>query len=256
MRDTVLDIKGLSVDREQRGIIRDVSFSLIAGTDTALIGPNGAGKSTLMQAILGILPRRSGEVSVLGQPLKRNGDLAFSVRQQIAYLPQNFLFDRRIPLTVEELVGLGWDSLGLQWPWSHSRKRRLAVREALMRVKAEHLIAKPISCLSGGETKRILLAYCLVRPRRLLLLDEAPAGLDMRGESEFYYLLSELKKEQGWTILQISHDFDMVRQQCDRVLCLNRTLLCEGSPEIALSTDNLITAYGSDFAPYYHSCER
>ncbi|MEM9543389.1 MAG: metal ABC transporter ATP-binding protein [Cyanobacteria bacterium P01_E01_bin.42] len=256
MSDTVLEIKGLSVDREQNGVVRDVSFSLIAGTDTALIGPNGAGKSTLMQAILGILPRRSGEVWILGQSLRRNGNLPVSVRQQIAYLPQNFLFDRRIPMTVEELVGLGWDSLGLQWPWSHARKRRLAVLEALMRVGAGHLLNKPISRLSGGETKRILLAYCLVRPRQLLLLDEAPAGLDIRGEAEFYYLLSELKKEQNWTILQISHDFDMVRRQCDRVLCLNRTLLCEGVPEFALSSDNLATAYGSEFIRYEHSCER
>lgn len=256
MSDRVLEINGLNVDRGQNGVVRDVSFSLIAGTDTALIGPNGAGKSTLMQAILGILPRRSGEVSILGRSLKHNGDLAVSVRQQIAYLPQNFLFDRRIPMTVEELVGLGWDSLGLKWPWSHAQKRRLAVREALMRVGAGHLANKPISRLSGGETKRILLAYCLVRPRKLLLLDEAPAGLDIRGEAEFYHLLSELKKEQGWTILQISHDFDMVRRQCDRVLCLNRTLLCEGVPEFALSPDNLAAAYGSEFTCYQHSCER
>jgi zinc transport system ATP-binding protein len=256
LRETVLEINGLSVDREQRTVVHDVSFSLQSGTDTALIGPNGAGKSTLIQAILGILPRRSGEVSILGQTLKRNGDLAFPIRQQIAYLPQNFLFDRRIPMTVEELVGLGWDSLGFQWPWSRIRERRLAVREALMRVEAKHLSAQPISRLSGGETKRILLAYCLVRPRRLLILDEAPAGLDIRGESEFYHLLSELKREQGWAVLQISHDFDMVRRQCDRVLCLNRTLLCEGVPEFALSPDNLAIAYGAECVRYHHSCER
>ena len=256
MRDIVLEVKGLRVDRQQKTVVHDVSFTLSIGTDTALIGPNGAGKSTLMQAILGILPRQSGQVSLLGQPLQKNGRLATSVRQQIAYLPQNFLFDRRIPMTVEELVGLGWDALGLQLPWSRGRERRFAVREALMRVGAKHLINKPISRLSGGETKRILLAYCLVRPRQLLLLDEAPAGLDIRAEAEFYHLLSELKREQGWTILQISHDFDMVRQQCDRVLCLNRTLLCQGSPEVALSVDNLVTAYGSDFAYYQHSCER
>lgn len=70
--------------------------------------------------------------------------------------------------------------------------------------------------------KRVLLAYCLVRPRSLLILDEAPAGLDIQSESEFYQLLYQLKQEQGWAILQISHDLEMVRQHCDRVLCLNR----------------------------------
>jgi zinc/manganese transport system ATP-binding protein len=96
------------------------------------------------------------------------------------------------------------------------------------------------------------LAYCLVFPRRLLILDEAPAGLDMRGESEFYQLLYQLKQEQGWAILQISHDLDMVRRHCDRVLCLNRALLCQGIPEATLSPDNLAAAYGSEFVRYRH----
>ena len=254
MKEVVLAVEQLTITLETYTAVQDVSFSLEAGTDTALVGPNGAGKSTLVQAILGILPRQAGKISILGQPLSRKGSIASPVRHQIAYLPQNFLFDRRIPLTVEELVGLGWDKLRFQLPWANYRQRRHAVREALAQVEAIHLRRQPISGLSGGETKRVLLAYCLVRPRRLLILDEAPAGLDVRGESEFYQLLYQLKQEQGWAILQISHDLDMVRRHCDRVLCLNRTLLCQGTPEVALSPENLSVAYGSEFVRYHHSC--
>lgn len=242
----------LTVYRETYAAVQDVSFSLEAGIDMAIVGPNRAGKSTLVQAILGILPRQIGDVFILGQPLSRRGFLAPAIRQQIAYLPQNFLFDRRIPITVEELVGLGWDKLGFQVPWKDHRKRSHAVGRALARVDAAHLRHQLISGLSGGETKRVLLAYCLVRPRRLLILDEAPAGLDVRGESEFYQLLYQLKQEQGWAILQISHDLDMVQRHCDRVLCLNRTLLCQGIPEVALSPDHLSAAYGSEFVRYRH----
>ena len=247
MKEVVLAVERLTVYRETYAAVQDVSFSLEAGTDTAIVGPNGAGKSTLVQAILGILPYQTGTVFILGQPLSRKGSLAPPIRQQIAYLPQNFLFDRRIPMTVEELVGLGWGQLGFQVPWANHRKRRYAVRDALVKVDALHLRHQLISSLSGGETKRVLLAYCLVYPRRLLILDEAPAGLDMRGETEFYQLLYQLKQDQGWAIMQISHDLDMVRRHCDRVLCLNRTLLCQGTPEIALSPDNLSAAYGSEF---------
>jgi len=201
LNEVVLAVERLTVYRETYAAVQDVSFSLEAGTDTAIVGPNGAGKSTLVQAILGILPRQSGDIFILGQSLSRRGFLAPAIRKQIAYLPQNFLFDRRIPITVEELVGLGWDTLGFQVPWADHRKRRHAVREALARVDAAHIRHQLISGLSGGETKRVLLAYCLVRPRRLLILDEAPAGLDMRGESEFYQLLYQLKQEQGWAIL-------------------------------------------------------
>ena len=252
MPETVLSVEGLTVYRGTHRAVEDVSLTLEAGTDTALVGPNGAGKSTLVQAILGILPRQSGKIVILGKPLSRRGVLSPEVRQQVAYLPQHFPFDRRLPMTVEELVGLGWDRLGLQLPWAHYRRRRQAVQEALAQVEGAHLRLQPLSGLSGGETKRVLLAYCLVRPRRLLILDEAPTGLDARGESGFYQLLYRLKQEQGWTILQISHDLEMVRRHCDRVLCLNRTLLCQGSPAIALSPDNLSAAYGSEFVPYHH----
>jgi len=84
-----------------------------------------------------------------------------------------------------------------------------------------------------------------------MILDEAPAGLDVRSESEFYQLLYQLKREQGWAILQISHDLDMVRR-------LSRSLsqspvLCQGIPEVALSPDNLSAAYGTEFVRYRHS---
>ena len=254
MTSLVLAVEDLTVYRGNHAALRQISFGLEAGTDTAVIGPNGAGKSTLIQAILGILPRQSGSISILGQPLSHQGRLPAAIRQQIAYLPQNHPFDRRTPLLVEEFVGLGWQPLGLQAPWSGRRKRRAAIREALARVDALPLLRKFVGGLSGGEMKRVLMAYCLVRPRRLLILDEAPAGLDVRGESEFYQLLHELKQERGWAILQVSHDLEMVRQQCDRVLCINVRLLCQGKPETTLSPENLAVAYGPEFTRYRHSC--
>ncbi|NJL55387.1 metal ABC transporter ATP-binding protein [bacterium] len=246
----------MTVRRNAKMAIEDVSFSLFEGTNTALIGPNGGGKSTLIQALLGIVPRQSGDVLILGQPLSRAGLLAPKVRQQIAYLPQNFLLDRRTPITVSELVGLGWDRLGLQLPWAGYSSRHRAIRQALLQVDAWHLRGRSLGELSGGETKRVLLAYCLVRPRRLLILDEAPAGLDAIGEGNFYELLDWLKREQGWAILQVSHDLDMVRRTCDRVICLNQTIRCQGIPKLTLSEENLSIAYGSAFTHYEHSCRR
>ncbi len=252
----ILAVDQLTVRRGQQAALQDISFSVEAGTDVAIVGPNGAGKSTLVQAILGILPRESGAVKLLGHALDTRRQMPLAVRHQVAYLPQNFLIDRRIPLTVGELVALGWDKLGLQLPWAKAKSRQLAVRQSLERVKAGHLARKFISDLSGGETKRVLLAYCLVRSRQLLILDEAPAGLDVRGEADFYRLLYELKAEQGWTILQISHDLDMVRRHCDRVICLNRRLLCQGVPETTLAPENLSATYGSEFVRYRHVHQR
>ena len=188
--DKVLEVEQLSVYRGTYEAIQQVSFSLEAGTDTAIIGPNGAGKSTLVQAVLGIIPRQAGKVSILGEAVSPAGVLPPHIRQQIAYLPQSFLFDRGIPMTVAELVGLGWGKAGWRLPWQNSRERYQAIVQALARVNASYLINKSIGDLSGGETKRVLLAYCVVCPRRLLILDEAPAGLDYQAEAEFYQLVN------------------------------------------------------------------
>lgn len=250
--ETILQVEKLRVKRGDYEAVQDVSFCLTAGTDNAIIGPNGAGKSTLVQAILGIIPRQSGRVSILGHPVSATGTLPAAVRQQIAYLPQRFLFDRGIPMTVVELVGLGWGKPGPSLPWQGWRDRQQAIQRALVRVNAMDLMRKPISGLSGGEVKRVLLAYCLVQPRRLLILDEAPAGLDYRAEAEFYELLNQLKLDYGWTILQVSHDLDVVSRSCDRVICMNRSIICQGAPETALSTENLMAAYGPQFTRYHH----
>ncbi len=254
MKEWVLKVSGLTVVRDRYTAIDAVSFSVPAGTNTAIVGPNGAGKSTLIQAVLGILPRQVGDVEILGCRLSSQGSLPKKVREAIAYLPQNFMFDRRLPMTVEEMVSLGWDDLGLQWPWVGRRARYRSVRQALAQVEAVHLKDQRLSELSGGEMKRALLAYCLVKPRRLLVLDEAPAGLDTKSEIEFYQLLYDLQRQQGWAILQVSHDLNMVQRQCDHVICLNQRLMCEGEPDIALAPESLSRAYGADFVRYRHSC--
>ena len=255
MKEIVLKVSGLTVVRDRYTAVDSVSFQIPAGTNTAIVGPNGAGKSTLIQSILGILPRHSGDVEILGRRISPQGQIPRAVRDAIAYLPQNFMFDRRLPMTVAEMVALGWEKLGLQLPWAGRADRQKAVSQALAKVEALHLKDQALSCLSGGEMKRVLLAYCLVKPRRLLVLDEAPAGLDSRSEAEFYQLLYDLQRQQGWSILQVSHDLNMVQRQCDHVLCINQKLLCEGEPDITLTPDQLSVAYGTDFVRYHHSCQ-
>lgn len=267
----VLKVEGLTVYQGNYLAIRDVSFELLPGTDTAIVGPNGAGKSTLVQATLGLIPRAAGKIEVLGRPLERLGYR----RHQMAYMPQNFIFDRSFPISVAELVGLGWiKSEGkflslerLRRYFFHNRtgttptrslsrqadaEKSAAITAALKRVDADHLRHQAIGTLSGGELKRVLLAYCLVMARKLLVLDEAFAGVDVQGAADFYALLNELKREEGWTVLQVSHDIDMVSRHCDHVLCLNQTLVCQGAPELALSHENLLATYGPAFSRYQH----
>ncbi|ALB43152.1 ABC transporter ATP-binding protein [Anabaena sp. WA102] len=247
----ILKVSGLTVYQSSYLAVRDVSFELLAGTDTAIVGPNGAGKSTLIKAILDLIPRSAGTIEVFGRPISRLGNL----RNQLGYMPQNFIFDRSFPISVSELVALGIGNKKHSFFskfWQQKREISAAVTTALHRTDAYRLRNQAIGTLSGGQLKRVLLAYCLVTPRKLLVLDEAFAGVDVQGTTDFYALLNELKREENWTVLQVSHDIDMVSRHCDRVICLNQTLVCSGKPEIALSPQNLLATYGPGFSRYEH----
>jgi zinc transport system ATP-binding protein len=248
----VLLVEGLSVRRGERLAVEQVSFELARESDTALVGPNGAGKSSLVGAVLGLLPRTSGRVRLLGHELGPSGELPRAVRSQIAYLPQSLALQGRFPLTVGEFVGFGVDSPGLSLAWLGNRRRSEAVQRALERTGCQDLAERRLSALSGGQLKRVLLAFCVVRPRQLLVLDEAQAGLDAPSSERFQQLLLELRRQEGWTVLQVSHDLEMVRRSCDQVLCLNRHLRCSGAPDHALSAARLAELYGPDLVPYGH----
>ncbi|TBR57507.1 ABC transporter ATP-binding protein [Westiellopsis prolifica IICB1] len=251
----ILKVEELSVKKGNYLAILDVSFELSPGTNTAIVGPNGAGKSTLVQAVLDLIPRTTGNIEIFGRPVNRLGNLC----HQLGYVPQHFIFDRSFPISVNELVGLGWvkqskrERVFSQILWQQNQEKAIAVTSALRRTDTYHLRNQAIGTLSGGQLKRVLLAYCLVMPRRLLILDEAFAGVDVQGAADFYTLLNELKQEEGWTVLQVSHDIDMVNRYCDRVICLNQTIVCTGVPEVALSPQNLLATYGPGFSRYQHN---
>ena len=252
VKEAVLQVHDLSVERRGRLAVEGVSFALPAASDTALVGPNGAGKSTLVAALLGLLPHASGRVELLGQPLGANGCLPRSVRAQIAYVPQNLVIQGLIPVSVAEFVGFGFDLPGPRLPWRSGKQRMEAVFIALERTHTCDLRNRLLTELSGGQLKRVLLAFCLVRPRRLLVLDEAQAGLDIHSNEQFQQQLLELRRQEGWTVLQVSHDLEMVRRSSDQVLCLNRSLRCIGTPEVTLSEESVGELYGLNMVPQHH----
>ena len=254
MHSPVVVVSDLSVERSGRLAVDKVSFELQSESETAVVGPNGAGKSTLVAALLGLLPRTAGRVQILGQELSPNGDLPGAIRSQIAYVPQSLALQGRFPLSVAEFVGFGFDPPGPRWPWQQYRKRKNAIEKALDRTGCIDLRNRLLSELSGGQLKRVMLSFCVVRPRQLLVLDEAQAGLDVPSNERFQQLLLELRRQEGWTVLHVSHDLDMVRRSSDQVLGLNRRLCCSGSPDHTLTPERLVDLYGPNMVPYRHQC--
>ncbi len=215
--DCCLYVKDLSAGYGGRNVIEGISLCLKRGVFLGLIGPNGAGKTTLFKAILGILPKRSGEVLVFGQPVD-------VMRSRIGYVPQYLHTDMVVPLSVEEMVGLGLVGRGISL-----ENRRSYIDDVLNRLSLTHLRDRRYTSLSMGEKQRVLIARALVKQPVLLLLDEPTASLDEPSEQGLFSLLEELKQE-GITIVMISHDIGVLSRVVDEVACLNRRLVYHGRP--------------------------
>ncbi len=114
-------------------------------------------------------------------------------------------------------------------------------------VGALELKDRPIGELSGGQQQRVFLARALCSHTRLLLLDEPNTGLDVPSQNRFYELLDTSRRENGSTIMVVSHDLAMVSRYADRILCINKRLHVHGSPSEVLESPLLDQVYGCEF---------
>ena len=240
-----LRVENLSLTLGDHVIFENIDFQIEEGEIAVLIGPNGAGKTMLLRAILGLMPTDSGKITILGQDVDHPGDF----RDRIGYLPQRLQFDRTFPITVFEVLLLRFKHAGF---WLNRRTRKESIADALSQVRAEHLMESPIGRLSGGELQRVLLAYALLQGPDLLFLDEPAAGVDVTGEDTFYEIIHGLQHQRRLTAIMVSHDLDVVYRHADQVLCLNRELLCRGTPAEVLKPETLEQTYGTLHASYRH----
>ena len=219
----VLEIRGVTVVREGRPLLTDVSFDVEPGTIHFLVGPNGAGKSTLFAALLGMV------------------DFAGSIRfhwrasGRIGYVPQFFSVDRTLPLTVAEFLAMPRQRRPVCT--GIARRTRARLEAMLDRVGLAGYEARPLGALSGGELQRVLLANAIEPTPELLLLDEPAAGLDESSARQFETTLADLREASGVGVLMVSHDLGHARRIADCVTLLDRGVRRSGTPDEVLSGD-------------------
>ena len=185
-------------------VLDRLSMVVEEGDFMGLLGPNGGGKTTLVKLILGLLKPTCGEINLFGTPQQKFRDWRL-----IGYVPQTATnFDRRFPISVEEVVSMGCD-----------KPDKDAVNGALKKVDIINLAKRRIGELSGGQQQRAFIARALVSDPRLLILDEPTAGIDLESNDRFYSLLKDLNKS-GITILLVSHDVGTITQNANRVACI------------------------------------
>ena len=221
-------------------ILQDVNLHIHCGELTALIGPNGAGKSTLLKAILGEIAH-SGELKYM-DATDRN-----TILPVIGYVPQHLDFDAGSPISVRDLFAASNSRLPAYL--SHSRALRQKTSTSLARVQAEHLQTSRLGNLSGGELQRVLLALALTPIPYLLLLDEPVSGVDQRGMEMFYEMVSDLRHRYDLSIILVSHDLQLMARYADRIVYLNQTVQCSGTPTEVFNNQHVIEAFGRIATP-------
>lgn len=234
--EALLAARGLEVCHGRTSVLTGVDLEVDRDTFLGLVGPSGAGKTTLLRALLGLIRPTRGRV-------ERWRGL------RVGYVPQVDSVDWAFPLSVGECVTLARP--GRQVPWTTASERG-EVETLLERLGLGGLGKRHIRDLSGGQQQRVFLARALVSDPHVLVLDEPTSGIDVRTRHEVLHLLADLHRD-GPAIVLATHDLNGLAAHLPHVVCLNRTVVAEGSPLDVLTPDVLETTYGAPFEVLVHA---
>ncbi len=212
----MINADNITVIRQGRTLLDEVSIALVPGSLTVVVGPNGAGKSTLLKCLSGDIKPSAGGVTYHGHDILTQD--AVSLAAQRAVLPQ--ATELAFPFTALEIVRMGAVAYGATEPG-------LAARSALARVGLSGFEARSFSSLSGGEQQRVQFARALAqvpqpveagRPRALFL-DEPTASLDLRHQIGVLETAKAFARNGG-IVMTILHDLNLTANLPIRSWCL------------------------------------
>lgn len=201
--DPVLTLKEVwfRYEKDSKDVLKGITFSVPRGKLFAIVGGNGAGKSTTLKVASGICKAYRGKVEVFGKPLSKykSGELFHQCLAMLPQDPKSLFVKKTVQEELEEMCK-GPDSI------AHTAEI----------CEITHLLCAHPYDISGGEQQRVALAKVLLTKPKLLLLDEPTKGLDSFFKVKFAEILRKLK-EQGITIVMVSHDVEFCAEYADLV---------------------------------------
>lgn len=219
--------------------LKNIDLKISPGEFVAIIGPNGSGKSTLAKLFNGLYLPTQGDITVDGLNTKNQEDI-WKIRQKAGMVFQNP--DNQIVATVvQEDVAFGPENLGI--PPKEIRRR---IEEALNIVELLDFADKAPHLLSGGQKQRVAIAGIIAMRPDCIILDEPTAMLDPVGRREVIETVKKLNKEEGKTVVLITHFMDEA-VQADRVLVIEKgKIVMEGTPTRIFSQVEKLQKIGLD----------
>jgi energy-coupling factor transport system ATP-binding protein len=220
-------------------IVKQVNLQIETGSFVSVIGHNGSGKSTLAKLINALLLPTDGAV-IVNQIHTGNEQLIWEVRRSVGLVFQN-PDNQIVGTTVEDDVAFGLENLGIA-P-DEMRKR---IDESLKAVQMEGYLRHQPHRLSGGQKQRIAIAGIIAMRPSVIILDEATAMLDPRGRNEVIALVRRLNREEGITVINITH-FPEEAVESDRVIVMRQgEVFMDGTPAEVFSQVERLQSVGLD----------
>ncbi len=225
--------------------LRNLGCEVREGEILGIIGPNGSGKSTLLKLLGSILHPHRGTIRLQGRALDSVSRPELS--RLVAYVPQfsSVVF----PFTLAELVLMGrfphrragGALAGVGWETAEDVQ---AAERAMDAMEILHLADRSVSEVSGGERQRAFIARALAQAPSILLLDEPTVFLDLRHQLDICTMMRRLNREQGLTVVWVSHDLNLAGQYCGRLLLLQEGALARlGAPAEVLQPEVIESVY-------------
>lgn len=228
--------------------MKNLNLVVKEGEFVAVLGHNGSGKSTLARLCNGLLEADAGEISVFGVPLTDKN--LYEVRKNVGVVFQN-PDNQTVATYVEDDVAFGAENIGL--PREEIGRR---IDFALKATGVEELRRATVARLSGGQKQRVAIAGVLALGPKVLILDESTAMLDPRGRREIIGVVDKLNKEEGITVLLITH-FPEEALHADRALVMNcGEIVMQGAPREVFARQEELLTYNLDIPRIGTICNR
>lgn len=233
--EPIISVRRLVVGFGDKLVMNGLDLDVYRGEVLGFVGGSGQGKSVLTRAILGLVPKRAGEIRIFGKdPDALSAPERRALEQRWGVLFQNgALFSG---LTVKQ---------NIQMPMRETRDLSQSLMDELAMLKIALVGLKPDAAdkfpseLSGGMVKRAALARALALDPELVFLDEPTSGLDPIGAAEFDDLIATLQETLGLTVFMVTHDLDSLYSICDRVAALgDGRVIADGPLETLLESDH------------------
>lgn len=236
----ILDIDNISLEYRDKSILENVDFSVDSGEFFMVIGPNGAGKTSLLKVLAGLQKASRGTLTVKGKNIESYSRR--NLAKIMAIVPQQV--EVGFPFTVAETVVMGrtphLGMLGME-----DEEDFALARQAMEFTDVVHLAERKLFQLSGGELQRVIIARAICQQPEIILLDEPTTALDPAHQLKIMDLMERFRREQGTTVVMVSHDLNLASMYGDRLLLLKEGReVRTGLPGDVLTRDLLEKTYG------------